>query len=92
VLRRSWDKKSFFLEIARPANLLVENVGDFSAMVDQRNQINREVVSEERFLTWEASSPKATLLPDGHHLNCDGHRIIAKRIADRLQAEGFAAC
>lgn len=79
-------KATFFVEIAKPANYLIENVGDFSGAVISYNEMIRELTGFTSLVQWHtANSGKIHLLPDGHHLTALGHRAVAKACLDRYQ-------
>lgn len=69
----------FFLEIAKPAGYLIQNVGDFSNTVSDYNGIIQRVAGSASFVAWQAGQPgQIHVLPDGHHLTLLGHQAIAK--------------
>jgi hypothetical protein len=72
-------KTSFFIEIAKPANYLIENVGDFSGVVSSYNAMIQRFVGSASLVQWQrVSSGEIHLLPDGHHLTALGHQAVAK--------------
>lgn len=75
----------FFIEIAMPEHYLKENVGDFSTMVSRRNLLIANCVGESRFIScWEGVPVPQFLLPDGHHLNEKGHKMVASKCLERI--------
>jgi hypothetical protein len=79
-------KTSFFIEIAKPANHLIENVGDFSDVVVSYNEMLRELATPTSLVQWQTSnSGEIHLLPDGHHLTALGHQAVAKACLGRYQ-------
>jgi hypothetical protein len=77
---------SFFVEIAKPANYLIENVGDFSDVVFSYNETLRKRAGSTSLVQWQTSnSGEIHLLPDGHHLTALGHLAVAKACLDRYQ-------
>jgi hypothetical protein len=76
----------FFIEIARPANYLIDNVGDFSDSVDSYNAIIQALVGPASLVKWQAvESGEIHLLPDGHHLTVLGHQAVAKACLNLYQ-------
>ena len=73
-------KDGFFIEIAKPVNYLLKNVGDFSDTVSSYNDIIKDCLSKDSvFVKWQPSnSGKNHILPDGHHLSITGHREVAR--------------
>jgi hypothetical protein len=67
-----------FIEIAPPAHFMLDNLGDFSNDVKTFNQILFDLGKEKSFVRcWQDRPAKDLLLPDGHHLNMEGHRHVA---------------
>jgi hypothetical protein len=82
----SISKANFFVEIAKPANYLVENVGDFSDVVVSYNEMLRKLAGPASLVQWQTSnSGEIHLLPDGHHLTALGHQAVAKACLGRYQ-------
>jgi hypothetical protein len=82
----SISKASFFIEIAKSASYLIEDVGDFSDVVVSYNEILRRLAGSTSLVQWQASnSGEIHLLPDGHHLTALGHQAVAKVCLDRYQ-------
>lgn len=78
-------KHVFWLEIARPAHHLVENRGDFSTEVRAFNAVLK--AGSGSFVSlWDDGDPSQHLLPDGHHLNVNGHRFVAHMAQNALSA------
>ena len=76
--------KVVFIEIARPTHFLVENCGDFASLVDQYNIILKR--SGGFFLSvYDQVELGDHLLPDGHHLNHNGHRNITSKITKMIE-------
>ena len=74
-------KKTFFIEIARPAHYLIKNCGDFSIKVKRYNDILKFISGQKYFLKIFYGKPADNfLLRDGHHLNLMGHKLIYKKI------------
>ena len=73
-------RTAFFIEIAKPVNYLLKNVGDFSDTVSSYNDIIKDCLSKDSvFVKWQPSnSGKNHILPDGHHLSITGHREVAR--------------
>ena len=72
-------KKTFFLEIARPAHNLVINCCDFSRVVADYNDVFRnisELAEKNVIYPFQGKDPSDLLLDDGHHLNINGHRRV----------------
>jgi hypothetical protein len=79
-------KFTFFIEIARPANFLIENVGDFSDDVNSYNLMIRESAGPGFLVEWQTENSGAMhLLPDGHHLTALGHQAVAKACLNHYQ-------
>jgi len=79
-------KASFFVEIAKPANYLIENVGDFSDVVVSYNEMLRKLAGSASLVQWQTvNSGEIHLLPDGHHLTALGHQAVAKACLDRYE-------
>lgn len=75
----------FFVEIAMPDHYLKENVGDFSSLVSDRNLLISSCIGEKRFIRcWGGVNVPQFLLPDGHHLNELGHRLVAQKCLERI--------
>ena len=67
-------RRVIWLEIARPAHYLVENYGDFSAVVRDFNAVLK--AGSGVFVSlWNDGDASKFLLPDGHHLNVSGDDV-----------------
>lgn len=73
-----------FIQIAKPAHFLLENCGDFSALVDQYNTILREKSGGAFLPVYEDIELTDQFLPDGHHLTKIAHRNIAKKVLEMI--------
>ena len=79
-------KISFFIDIARPANYRIENVGDFPMSWFPANEMLRELAAPTSLVQWQTSnSGEIHLHPDGYHLTALGHQAVAKACLDRYQ-------
>lgn len=75
---RRVSREVFFIEIPQPAHHLVENVGDYSETVGKYNQILENVADQGSLVRIPPHIPHSEyLLPDGHHYNELGHRLVA---------------
>ena len=78
-------EQTFFVEIAMPDHYLKENVGDFSSLVLSRNLSISSCIGEDRFIPcWGGRAVPQFLLPDGHHLNAQGHQVVANKCLERI--------
>lgn len=81
---RQMSTRVFFLQIADPCNYLSTNIGDFSPMVREHNEILRSV-ADSSLISWcEEVDASVHILPDGQHLSSAGHRLIVKTIIKAL--------
>ena len=75
----------FFVEIAMPDHYLKENVGDFSSVVSRRNLMISSHIGQRRFVPcWGGVAVPQFLLPDGHHLNEEGHQLVARQCLKKI--------
>ena len=75
----------FFVEIAFPDHHLKENVRNFSSLVSCRNLSISSCIGESRFVScWGGQAVPQFLLPDGHHLNAEGHQVVAKKCLEKI--------
>ena len=75
----------FFVEIAMPDHYLKQNVGDFSSSVSRRNLLISGCIGQSRFIPcWGGVAVPQFLLPDGHHLNEEGHQLVAKQCLEKI--------
>jgi hypothetical protein len=75
----------FFVEIAMPSHFLKDNVGDFSDSIRCRNDLISQCVGEAHFVScWGGEPVPQYLLPDGHHLNEEGHKVVAKQCFEMI--------
>jgi len=80
-------KASCFIEIAKPANFLKENVGDFSGVVDTYNALIEKYAGSDFLVNWQTETSGAIhLLPDGHHLTALGHQAVANACINQSQS------
>ena len=80
-------EKIYFIEIARPANHLIENVGDFSENVERYNKIINQFSDSNGFIEWQTDySGNLHILPDGHHLTLLGHQEVSKACLNKYRA------
>ena len=74
----SISKLHYFIEIAEPANHLIDNVGDFSENVRHYNKLICKFAGSDSLIQWQNEKTDSIyLLPDGHHLTMMGHRAVA---------------
>lgn len=79
-------RATYFLEIAMPANYLIENVGDFSDRVSTYNSLVERKAGPFSLIRWQTEkSGEIHLLPDGHHLTVVGHQAVANACLNHLQ-------
>ena len=79
-------KKTYFLEIAKPAHYLKQNCGDFSKIIEKYNRILKTNCKKSSFLNvFNNKKSDKYLLRDGHHLNIHGHKIIYKTLLNKLK-------
>lgn len=79
-------KNKFFIEIAKPAQHMLENVGNFSSSVVTYNNIIRRHSGVANFVLWQyPDNNRSHLLPDGHHLSLSGHQSVARACLDKYQ-------
>ncbi len=75
----------FFVEIAMPDHYLKQNVGDFSSLVSRRNLLISAYIGQKRFVScWGGVAVPQFLLPDGHHLNEEGHQVVARQCLKKI--------
>lgn len=75
---RRVSREVFFIEIPKPAHHLVENVGDYSETVSKYNHILENAANPDSLVRIPSHIPHSEyLLPDGHHYNELGHRLVA---------------
>ncbi len=73
-------KRVLFLEIAKPEHNLIKNCGDFSKVISEYNDVLKSL-SENSFVPiFSGKRPGDLVLPDGHHLSLDGHKVVASSI------------
>lgn len=74
----SFSEHVFYIEIPRPTNFLLTNVGDYSSRVTLYNNILATNSVRSHFVSWSTGNHFSDLmLPDGHHLNHSGHLHLA---------------
>lgn len=77
-----------FLEIARPTNFLINNAGDFSDRVALYNSCLQTVAEKNFIEVYGGDKPDIYILPDGHHLANQGHRLIADLLNIKFNSNG----
>jgi hypothetical protein len=84
-------ENKIFIQIAKPCNYLVKNVGDFSSIVNNYNRIISGLKEASVIAPYpENDEIKSFILPDGHHLNELGHKAVAHAVYSHIQCTASA--
>lgn len=75
----------FFIEIAPLCGHLIDNCGDYSKSIEARNSHISRIHGERSLIRYlERPGISKHFLPDGHHLNKNGHHLLAQKCLDAI--------
>lgn len=74
-----------WVEIAPPCRNLLRNAGDFTRLVEAYNSELEKVAGRRLVKPYRGRDAADFILEDGHHLNADGHRLVAESVSRVLQ-------